>query len=156
MNWLTWVISIILSVVIILLLSTLLFANVQQIILVTGNSMSPTWDDGCKVVPMDDYTGQDLEDKIIAYESDNNDALITHRVIEEYESYNPDKHNYQLTSDNETISEDYTGEHIIIAQGDNNTHPDAELIQIDSVEAVYTSEYILQLSQSNNHPLCTI
>lgn len=76
-----------------------------------GDSMEPTYPDGCGIVTLDNWDGEsDLENKIVVYVPQYSEVTtdiaghtfeyryyVIHRVIDEYKNYNPDTADHKVT-----------------------------------------------------------
>lgn len=76
-----------------------------------GDSMKPTYSDGCGVMMLDDWNGESsLENRIVLYKPNytetsvnfagkqrDHNYYIIHRVVEGYQDYNPDTANHTIT-----------------------------------------------------------
>lgn len=130
-----------------------------------GDSMEPTIPAGCSVVISDSEGYTVSEGDIITYDDNwvgNGDIGVTHRVIEKYESYDPDSAEYYINEKDRFVHEESSrrisswstpmtyeegqsleGETVYILHGDNNVAPDPQLVTEEDVRSkLITTEQI--------------
>lgn len=160
---------IVITSVLTIILSYLLINPIGGFMFTSGASMEPTYPDGCGIITVDEWNGNlELEDEIIVfnpnylnhtgnvagYDYEINHYVI-HRVIKEYENYNPNTAKYKVTDEGKFKFEDehgsisyknttqppnemkqLNGEHVVITMGDGNEEPDPEIIPVDNIEGI--------------------
>lgn len=52
--------------------------------------MEPTYSESCALIEVTDVNTTDLEDEVVIYDAEYTTAIVSHRVVEVYPSYNPE------------------------------------------------------------------
>lgn len=126
-----------------------------------SNSMEPAYDESCVAVIIEDPSEYDsFEDEVVSFSAPTDDRGIFHRVVAEYDDYNPETATHRLTEDGRFITDvengeliipseqekdDFDGEHILIAKGDNNEIPDPYILTEDDINGVAVSGCLLSI-----------